>query len=114
MPQTVAGSAEYRRALASRSVVVTHFRADKVLACATLSNQLEVYERQFSQVLFLQVDVDAAEELAAACKVQGVPTVTFHVDTLRLEPSTVRGLHADRIYHTLTNLTRGYEEPSQT
>ena len=114
MPQRVQSLVDYRKALGSRSVVLTYFHSDAYAPCKALAPQLDLFERQFPKALFLLVDVDKSEEVAAQCKVQGLPTVTFHCDAQRLEPSTVRGDDSKRIYHTLSNLLRPYESERKT
>jgi len=114
MPQRVQNLVDYRKALSSRSVVLTYFHSEDCAPCKALAPQLDVFERQFSKALFVLVDVDKGEEVAAQAKVQGLPTVTFHCDAQRLEPSTVRGDDSKRIYHTLSNLLRPYQDDRRT
>jgi len=106
MPTPTSSLSDYRRLISSRSVVVTVFGADWCEPCQALAPQLEIIERQFPSVLFVRVDVERAEEIAANQRVRGLPTLTFHVDGQRLEASTIQGAEAPRLFHTLSNLTR--------
>src|SRR4030042_6662914 len=109
MVHEITSLSEYRRALSSRSVVLTCFYGDDCAPCQALLPQLDAWEKQYAQALLLRVNVDKAEEVAAQSRVQGLPTVTFHCDAQRLEASTVRGADAQRIAHTLQNLLRRIE-----
>lgn len=109
MPKTVVKLSDYRRLINNPGVSVTAFVDPSCEPCKDVSAELNKVEQSFPNVLFLIVNVEQSEEIAAVERIAGLPTFTFHIDGLRLEPSTLQGAEPARLRHCLTNLLRPCE-----
>lgn len=97
---------EFERAVESGGLVVTDYFATWCAPCKAMEPALQEIERRFPQVLFLKVNVEEMEELAFRQAISAMPTFTFHMGGLRLNPSTIQGANKQKLATTIENLCR--------
>ncbi|XP_064423084.1 thioredoxin-like [Latimeria chalumnae] len=62
---------------AGSSLVVVDFSAEWCGPCRQIKPQFEALAKTYTDVVFLEVDVDGAHDVAAACKITYMPTFIF-------------------------------------
>ena len=87
MPKQVSTKAEFDAILAedSNRLVVVDFTATWCGPCQRIAPAYAKLAEEFTDVVFIKVDVDENEETAAACGIEAMPTFQFYKNKDRVK-----------------------------
>ncbi|XP_063729549.1 uncharacterized protein LOC134857112 [Symsagittifera roscoffensis] len=77
MPKEVTDLAEFKELINGDKVIAVDFTAVWCGPCKRIGPKFEEFSKEYPNATFIKVDVDAAEEIAAAYKIQAMPTFKF-------------------------------------
>ena len=91
-----------------RDFVFVDFYAQWCGPCKRIAPKLEKMTSEFPNVLFLKVDVDEAEDLAAKYEIRAMPTfIVFKKGSTETEAGPIKGADEDKIRNLLKTVTNG-------
>jgi thioredoxin 1 len=93
--KTVATHAEFEQVIASEHLVVVDFFATWCGPCKQIGPTVEKWAEEFTDVIFVKVDVDENDETAEQCKVTAMPTFQLYKKGKLLE--SIIGPNKDKI-----------------
>eukprot|EP00603_Paraphysomonas_imperforata_P001476 CAMPEP_0114425476 /NCGR_PEP_ID=MMETSP0103-20121206/7255_1 /TAXON_ID=37642 ORGANISM="Paraphysomonas imperforata, Strain PA2" /NCGR_SAMPLE_ID=MMETSP0103 /ASSEMBLY_ACC=CAM_ASM_000201 /LENGTH=104 /DNA_ID=CAMNT_0001594313 /DNA_START=27 /DNA_END=341 /DNA_ORIENTATION=+ len=76
---------EFKAAIAAESLVVVDFTASWCGPCQMIKPKFHAMAEANTDVVFLQVDVDACGDVAEECEVNCMPTFHFYKAGVKLE-----------------------------
>ncbi|PVD35778.1 hypothetical protein C0Q70_02742 [Pomacea canaliculata] len=86
---------EFKGLLGDKRLVVVDFYATWCGPCKMIAPKLEEWSQNEPSVLFVKVDVDEVEELAAEYGVSAMPTLMFFKNGIKVEE--IVGANLDKI-----------------
>ncbi|CAK8675681.1 unnamed protein product [Clavelina lepadiformis] len=94
---------EFDEKVNNNKLVVVDFFATWCGPCKMISPKLETLASKYKdEVLFLKVDVDEAEEVAARCGIQSMPTFHFYKDGQK--HSEFSGANINKVEETIQKM----------
>ncbi|XP_043484339.1 thioredoxin-2 [Leptopilina heterotoma] len=84
---------------AGNKLVVIDFFATWCGPCKSISPKIEEFSQEYTDVVFVKVDVDECEEVASEYDITSMPTFIFIKNGEKLE--TVVGANAEKIKNTI-------------
>jgi thioredoxin 1 len=100
----VADKAAFQKVLAQGKPVVVDFYATWCGPCKMIAPKLEELSETMPQVIFVKIDVDQAEDLAAEFQVSAMPTFMFFKGGEKVDGLTVVGASLDKIKESISKL----------
>ncbi len=100
----VADKAAFQKVLAQGKPVVVDFYATWCGPCKMIAPKLEELSATMQDVIFVKIDVDQAEDLAAEFEVSAMPTFMFFKGGKKVDNLTVVGASLDKIKESISKL----------
>eukprot|EP01026_Neomeris_dumetosa_P029622 TRINITY_DN23988_c0_g1_i8.p3 TRINITY_DN23988_c0_g1~~TRINITY_DN23988_c0_g1_i8.p3 ORF type:complete len:121 (-),score=16.51 TRINITY_DN23988_c0_g1_i8:209-571(-) len=77
--------AQLESAKNSSQVIIVDFTAKWCGPCNIIAPKFEEFSKQFTDVIFLKVDVDEVAEVASECGISAMPTFQVHSDGVKVD-----------------------------
>lgn len=95
-------------------LIVCYFTAQWCGPCQSISPDIKLLGEKADNILVLKIDVDDCDEVAAQCKIDCMPTFTFHIQNSIEPTNALMGANKNELFNIIGNMLERIANESDT
>lgn len=102
---------QLNKALSQNDYTVVDMGAKWCLPCSKLKPYLKMLDKEYTNVVFLYVDIDESDDIVREYDVKSIPYILFFKGTSLQKNLTVSGAQNDQVLRSLKTLVAAKKKP---